>query len=111
MHFNPLANAVNPADRLLQAVGIQGQIEQYQMPCHLKIAPLGANSRTNHDLRAVFFQKPRRLTIPLDGPHRLVKTRDLALGRDQRLVKGLDLGAVGAQHQHFLPRMLRHKIS
>ena len=81
------------------------------MPCHLKVAPLSANSRANHDLWTVVFQKPRRLPIPLNGPHRLVKTRDLAFWRDQRLVKGLDLGAVGAQHQHFLTRMLRQKIS
>ena len=70
LHIVPLADAVEPADALLQQVRIGGQVKQYQVAAELEVTAFAANFRAHQNACSVFLAgKVRRRTIAFQQTH------------------------------------------
>ena len=106
-----LADAVEPADALLEQVRIERQVPQDQVVRELEIAAFRTDLGAQQQARAVGLGEIRGVAIALHDRHRLVETRELdAAARAQRFFEREHLGLAAADQQEFFVRVALEQI-
>ena len=72
-----LADAVEPADALLEQFGLERQVEQHEVMRELEVAPLAADLRADEEPRAVLLREPGGVAVALDQREAFVEDRHL----------------------------------
>src|SRR5262245_38314577 len=87
-----LANPIETANPLFKQFGIERQVEQHEVMRELKVAAFTTNFGANKNLGAVFFGKPRGVSVALDERKLFVK--ECAFDFDSSMESAFD-------HFHF----------
>ncbi len=106
-----LADAVEPADALLEQIRIQRQVPQDQAMGELEVATFRADLRAQQQARAVRLGEERGVAVALHDAQAFVETRDAdAATRAQRFLDGQYLGLAAADQQELVLRMLLQQV-
>ena len=73
-----LPDAVEPADALLEQLGIVRQIEEHEVMRELEIAPFAADLRAEENARALRLGEEGRIAVALEQREAFVEKRERA---------------------------------